>query len=229
MVEFPSNGGSARGYLAVPNGGSGPGVIVVQEWWGLHPQLMEVCDRLADEGFTALAPDLYHGDLAEHTEMDKAGELMGSLPMDRAARDMSSAVEFLTNHGAVTGDGLGVTGFCMGGGLSLVLGVIRADKVKAVVPYYGVLGYDDDGAPDWSQLNASVVGHYAENDDFFPIDKARALFDHLQGLGKDATLNVYPGTGHAFANDHDPLGTYNADAAQQAWGRTVSFFKEKLG
>src|SRR6187401_54152 len=100
MVEFPSNGNQARGYLAVPSGGSGPGVIVVQEWWGLHPQLMEVCDRLAGEGFTALAPDLYHGDLAEHDEMDRAAHLMTNLPMDRAAQDMAGAVDYIANHDA---------------------------------------------------------------------------------------------------------------------------------
>jgi carboxymethylenebutenolidase len=190
---------------------------------------MEVCDRLAGEGFTAFAPDLYHGDLAEHDEMDKAAELMNALPMDRCAVDMTGAVDFLANHDAVTGDGIGVTGFCMGGGLALVLGTLRPDKIKAIVPYYGVLGYDDPNAPDWSQLDASVLGHYGENDDFFPAEKAQALFDHLQGLGKDATLFVYPGTGHAFANNHDPLGTYDVAAAQQAWDRTVTFFREKLG
>src|SRR3954447_23270207 len=157
MVEFPcSNGTVARGYLAVPDRGSGPGIIVVQEWWGLHPQLMDVCDRLAGEGFTALAPDLYHGDLAEHDEMDKAGHLMSTLPMDRAARDMSGAVDFLAAHAAAAGDGLGVLGFCMGGGLSLVLGTLRPDRIKAVVPYYGVVGFDDEGAPDWSKLAAPV-------------------------------------------------------------------------
>jgi len=229
MVEFPcSNGSAARGYLAVPESGSGPGVIVVQEWWGLHPQLKDVCDRLAGEGFTALAPDLYHGDLAEHDEMDKAAHLMSTMPMDRAASDMTGAIDFLANHDAVASDHIGVTGFCMGGGLSLVLGCIRPDKVKAVVPYYGVLGYDDENAPDWSKLDASVMGHYAENDDFFPIDKARALFDHLQSIGKDATLYVYPNTGHAFCNDHNPLGTFDADAEAQAWGRTVTFLREKL-
>jgi carboxymethylenebutenolidase len=160
--------------------------------------------------------------------MDKAAHLMSTLPMDRCANDMTGAIDFIANHEAASGDAIGVTGFCMGGGLSLVLGTLRPDKVKAVVPYYGVLGYDDEGAPDWSRLDASVMGHYAESDDFFPIAKATALFDHLKGLGKDVTLFTYPGTGHAFANDHNPLGTYNEDAAQQAWGRTVTFLREKL-
>src|SRR6478672_13819680 len=101
-VEFPSNGGTAGGYLATPAGGSGPGVIVVQEWWGLNPQMKGVADQLADDGFVALAPDLYRGELAQHDEMDKAGQLMSSLPMDRAARDMTGAVDFLASHKAVS-------------------------------------------------------------------------------------------------------------------------------
>jgi len=89
MIEFAANGTTAGGYLAVPAAGVGPGVVVLQEWWGLVPQIKGVCDRMAAEGFTALAPDLYHGEFAEHTEMDKAGELMTGLPPERAARDMS--------------------------------------------------------------------------------------------------------------------------------------------
>ena len=229
MVEFKSNGDAARGYLAVPSSGSGPGVIVVQEWWGLNPQIKGVADRLAGEGFVALAPDLYRGELAEHDEMDKAGQLMTSLPMDRAARDMSGAVDYLADHSAVTGDGIGAIGFCMGGGLVLMLGCLRPDKVKAVVPFYGVVGFDDDNAPDWSKLEAPVQGHYAENDDFFPAAKAEALQEGLRGLGKDATVHVYTGCGHAFANEVDALGTYDAKAADEAYERALTFLHAQLG
>src|SRR5437867_1663984 len=121
MVEFTSNGNKASGYLARPSGGSGPGVVVVQEWWGLDSGIKEMADRLAAGGFTALAPDLYHGDVAGHQEMDKAAKLMQSLPPDRAARDMSGAVDFLASHDAVSGDQIGVVGFCMGGMLSFIL------------------------------------------------------------------------------------------------------------
>ena len=227
-VEFASNGGTAGGYLTRPASGSGPGVIVIQEWWGLNPQLKGVCDRLAGEGFTALAPDLYHGELAEHDEMDKAGHLMASMPMDRAARDLTGAVDFLAGHAAVSGNGIGVVGFCMGGGLALVLGTLRPDRIKAVVPYYGVVGFDDDGHPDWSTLEASVLGHYAEDDAWFPAEKATALAEGLQGLGKDVELFIYPGTGHAFANEKNPLGTYDEATAKVAWDRTVAFLREKL-
>src|SRR3954452_7642431 len=136
-VEFRSNGNMASGYLATPASGSGPGVLVIQEWWGLDSGIKAMADRLAASGFVALAPDLYHGELAGHTEMDKAGELMQSLPPDRAARDMSGAVDFLAGHSAVKGDGIGAIGFCMGGMLSLILSAIRPDKIKAVVPFYG--------------------------------------------------------------------------------------------
>jgi carboxymethylenebutenolidase len=229
MVDFKSNGDTARGYLAVPAGGSGPGVIAVQEWWGLNPQMKGVADRLAGAGFVALAPDLYRGELAEHDEMDKAGHLMTTLPMDRAARDMSGAVDFLAGHPAVTGDSIGAIGFCMGGGLVLMLGTLRPDKVKAIVPFYGVVGFDDANAPDWSKLDASVQGHYAEKDDFFPLAKAEALGEGLKGLGKDITVHVYPGTGHAFANESNALGTYDEKAATVAWDRAVSFLHSKLG
>src|SRR3954453_7297638 len=227
-VEFKSNGGTASGYLVPAVSGSGPGVIVVQEWWGLNPQIKHVCERLANEGFTALAPDLYHGELAEHDEMDKAGHLMSTLPMDRAARDMSGAVDFLAAHAAAAGDGLGVLGFCMGGGLSLVLGTLRPDRIKAVVPYYGVVGFDDDGAPDWSKLAAPVQGHYAANDGFFPTDKATALESGLRGLGKDATIHVYD-AGHAFCNENNALGTFDENLKEQAFARAFSFLHEQLG
>jgi len=228
MVEFASNGSTAGGYLSLPASGSGPGVIVVQEWWGLDPSLKGVADRLAGEGFVALAPDLYHGELAGHDEMDKAAELMTKLPMDRAARDMSGSVDYLADHAAVTANGIGVIGFCMGGGLALMLGTLRPDRIKAVVPYYGVLGFDDANAPDWSKLEAPVLGHYGEKDDFFPAERAQALETGLRGLGKSAELIVYADRGHAFASDHDALGTYHAEDSNTAWERTVQFLRDNL-
>src|SRR3954467_8775773 len=119
-VEFQSNGNTASGYLVTPAGGSGPGVIVVQEWWGLDSGIKEMAERLAAAGFVALAPDLYHGELAAHDEMDKAGQLMQSLPPDRAGRDMSGAVDYLAGLDSVRGDGIGVVGFCMGGMLAFI-------------------------------------------------------------------------------------------------------------
>src|SRR2546425_4346317 len=132
-VEFQSNGNTASGYLVRPPSGSGPGVIVIQEWWGLDPGIKDWAERLGQAGFVALAPDLYHGELAGHDEMGKAAQLMNSLPPDRAARDMSGAVDYLSKHPAVTSDGIGVVGFCMGGMLGFIIAANRPDKVKALV------------------------------------------------------------------------------------------------
>jgi carboxymethylenebutenolidase len=226
MIEFAVNGTNAGGYLAVPESGSGPGVLVLQEWWGLVPQIKGVCDRLAGEGFVALAPDLYHGEMAAHDEMDKAGHLMTSLPADRAARDMSGAITFLLDHDAVTGAKAGVVGFCMGGMLALMITAIEGDRVGAAAPFYGApLG--DDG-PDWSGLTAKVEGHFAANDDFFPPDAVTALGETLRGMGKDVTFHVYDGTGHGFTNEEDPLGSYDVAATATAWNRAVELLRSTL-
>ena len=153
MVEFASNGGTAKGYLA---DGGGPGIVVIQEWWGLVPHVQDVAERFAAEGFTALAPDLYHGE--EATEPDEAGKLMMAMNIEEAAKDMSGAVDFLrerTGH-----DSVGVVGFCMGGGLALVLACLRPDAVKAVAPFYGVIPWPS-AQPDWTRLDAKVEGHFA--------------------------------------------------------------------
>src|SRR5882762_8684416 len=133
-IEFRSNGSVASGYLAKPPAGSGPGVLVIQEWWGLDAGIKEMADRLAAEGFVALAPDLYHGELAAHDEMDKAGHLMSSLPPDRAARDMGGAVDYLLGRDDTSGAAVGVIGFCMGGMLTLLLAAGQGDKIGAAVP-----------------------------------------------------------------------------------------------
>jgi carboxymethylenebutenolidase len=225
-VEFSVNGATARGYLAAPEAGAGPGVVVLQEWWGLVPQIEGVCDRLATEGFVALAPDLYHGEIAEHTEMDKAGALMEALPPDRAARDMSGAIDFLRAHPGTSSDRVGVIGFCMGGMLALMIAALAGDRVAAAVPFYGApLG---EGGPDWSGLTAKVEGHFAENDDYFPPEAIRQLESTLRGMGKDVTFHFYPGTGHAFANEEDPVGTYDEASATLAWERAIAHLRGNL-
>lgn len=227
MVEFASNGSTARGYLARPAGGSGPGVIVVQEWWGLDSGTIEMTDRLAAAGFVALAPDLYHGELAEHTEIDKAGELMAKLPIDRATRDMSGAVDFLAEHDSTTGDGIGVMGFCMGGMLTFLLAVDRPDRVKAAVPFYGFPTGDDQ--PDYSRITAVIRGHMADHDDFFPPEAARELEAELQRLGVDAELTVYPDSRHAFMAPHNALGTQNQELYDLIWPQATEFLHDQLG
>ncbi len=226
-IQFASNGSTAAGYLATPAVTPAPGVLVVQEWWGLVPQIKGVADRLAGEGFVALAPDLYHGDIAEHTEMDRAAELMNALPLDRAARDMNAAIDTLLGHPAVSGYAVGAVGYCMGGMLTLVLAAQQGDRVGAAVPYYGApLG---ESAPDWSGLTAPVLGHFAERDDFFPLPAVRELEATLRGMGKDVTFDVYPGRGHAFCNEFNPLGTHDEQATEAAWAKTVAFLREHLG
>ncbi len=226
MISFPVNGTEADGYLSTPDGGSGPGLLVVQEWWGLDPALKASCDRLAGEGFVALAPDLYHGDLAEHTEMDKAAELMNTLPPDRAARDMSGAIDHLLGLDAVTGDRVGVVGFCMGGLLALMISAQEGDRVAATVPFYGApLG---EGEPDWSGLTAKVQGHFAESDDFFPPDAVMDLESRLTAMGKDVDFTVHAGTGHAFASGHNALGTKDDAASATAWSSALAFLKANL-
>jgi carboxymethylenebutenolidase len=222
MVTF----GDSRGYLAVPASGNGSGVIVLQEWWGLVPQIKGCCDRLAEEGLVALAPDLYHGDLAQHDEMDKAAHLMSTMPMDRAARDMGAAVDYLRTHPAVLSSKVGILGFCMGGMLTLVLAAQEGDKIGAAAPFYGApLG---ESAPDWSNLTAPVRGHFAENDDFFPPVAIKELEDQLLDMGKDVEFVVHPGTGHAFCNEENALGTYNPDITAQTWRSTVGFLRDRL-
>jgi carboxymethylenebutenolidase len=226
MIDFKSNGERAGGYLALPEGRRGPGVIVVQEWWGLDSGIKEMADRLAAAGFVALAPDLYHGELAEHTEMDKAGELMTALPADRAARDMSAAVDYLADHDATTNDGIGVMGFCMGGLLTFVLAALRPDRIAAAVPFYGFPTGDDQ--PNYRDIDAAIQGHMAEHDDFFPPEAAKALEAELKALGKDVTITVHEGAGHAFMAPHNALGTQNQELYDKIWPQATAFLHEHL-
>jgi len=226
-VEFPSNGSTAGGYLARAPEGAGPGLIVLQEWWGLDSYIKGVCDDLANEAFTALAPDLYHGEIAKHTEMDKAAELMNSLPPDRAGRDMGASVTYLLGHESVRGHNVGVVGFCMGGMLTWLVAAQEGDRVGAAVAYYGYP--QGDAEPDWSNLTAPVLVHLAEKDDFFAPAGFEPLAEKLKGMGKDVTEHLYPGTGHAFCNEENALGTYDSDAERQAWVRTLEFLRKHLG
>jgi carboxymethylenebutenolidase len=225
-VTFESHGEQVEGYLAMPASGAGPGLLVLQEWWGVVPQIKRCADRLAAEGFVALVPDLYRGEIAEHTEMDKAAQLMTTLPPDRAARDMGGAVDYLIAHEATTGKAIGAIGFCMGGLMTLLVAAQQGDKIAAAAPFYGApLG---DGGPDWSGLTAVVRGHFAETDDFFPPEAVKALEADLQKLGKDVEFKVYPGTGHAFCNEENPIGTHNEEAAEESWRAAVAFLKENV-
>jgi carboxymethylenebutenolidase len=222
-VTFPSNGGQAHGYLAKPSGGKGPGVIVIQEWWGLDDHIAGICDRLAQEGFVALAPDLFGGKVAHDT--DEAGTYMQELPVEQAAKDLGGAVDYLLDDEDVTSRTVGAIGFCMGGGFVLMLATQQGERVSAAVPFYGV----GPGVPDtFTGLTADVQGHYGEQDGFYPVDQAREQEQQLQREGQGTTEFFYYPAGHAFHNDQDKMGTYDAESARLAWSRTVQFLRDKV-
>ncbi|MFJ7300398.1 dienelactone hydrolase family protein [Streptomyces sp. NPDC099088] len=220
-VTFPSAGGTAHGYLALPPSGSGPGVIVIQEWWGLTDHIADVTDRLAAEGFVALAPDLYGGNVAHDSE--EAFRMMQELPVARGVERLSGAVDHLLGLPEVTSDTVASVGFCMGGGF--VLQQAAADpRVSAAVPFYGVIQGE---LPDFSGLAARILGHYGEEDNSIPLenlDRLREAIEAQSGIVPD--LRVHP-AGHAFFNDRRP--SYDAKSAEQAWASTLAFLHEQLG
>ncbi len=222
-VTFPANGSTAHGYLALPPSGSGPGVVVIQEWWGLTSHVADVADRLATEGFVALAPDLFGGSTTH--DATEAGQLMQDLPVQRAARDLGGAVDYLLAHDAVIGPKVGAVGFCMGGGFVLVLAAQQGDKIGAAVPFYGVLGEE---YPGFENLTAPVLGHFGEQDGMATPDVVRELAATIEAQsGRRPDFRLYP-AGHAFFNDENLIGTYDPEQAAEAWDATISFLNEHL-
>lgn len=225
LVQFQANGRTASGYLAIPRAGRGfqpgPGVIVIQEWWGLVDHIKDVCDRFADAGFVALAPDVYHGQTTKSP--DEAGKLMMALRIDEAEQDISGAIQYLLDHDAVTGDKVGIVGFCMGGALSLYAATRNAN-IGACVVFYGI---HPNVKPDLPNLSAPVLGIYAEKDGFVTPDVVHKLEQELKSLGKQVETHIYPQTDHAFFNDTRPE-VYNAEASADAWQRTIDFLRQHL-
>jgi len=223
-VEFQANGGTAPGYLANPESGSGPGVVVLQEWWGLEDHIRDICDRFAAEGFFALAPDLYRGETTE--QPDEAEQKMMAMSMDQAEKDMRGAVDYLASRDGVTGDGVGAVGFCLGGGLAVWAATVNP-KVDAVVTYYYVMPH---GKPDLSKIDAPVLGHFGTADEMVSVDDAQGLGKEIsEATGQPVEFEYYEGAGHAFFNDTNRLGTYDEGAAKKSWQRTVDFLGSKLG
>ena len=221
LVQFPFADGNTGGYLSEPEKGSGPGVVVIQEWWGLVDHIKDVCDRFAAEGFVALAPDLYHGKTTKSP--DEAGKLMMALRIDEAEKDLSAAVEYLSTLDSTTSEKIGVVGFCMGGALSLYTAT-KNPNIGACVVFYG--GHPNV-KPDLPNLHAPVLGLYAGKDGFVTPDSVHELERQLKSLGKQIEVKIYPGADHAFFNDTRPE-VYNAEAAADAWGRTVEFLRRNL-
>jgi carboxymethylenebutenolidase len=220
-VEFEANGASARGYLAEPEG-EGPGLVVLGEWWGLDDDVRRIVDSFAQEGFLTLAPDLYGGKTTE--EPDEAQKQLMAMKMDEAEKDMRGAVEYVLAHDKCDGT-VGSVGFCAGGGLS-IWAAASNPKIGAAVTYYYVMPH---GKPDFSNIDAPVLGHFGTSDDFISEQDAKALQQELQVAGVDAAFEFYEGAGHAFANEHDRLGTYHHEHAATAWTKTVDFLKRHLG
>jgi carboxymethylenebutenolidase len=221
-IEFPTNAGAAPGYLAAPVAGHGPATIVLQEWWGLDEHIRSVCDRLAAEGFFALAPDLFRGETT--TQPSEAEQKTMALSMDQAERDMCGAADFLTSQPGVEGPGVGSVGFCLGGGLSL-WAAASCPQITAAVTYYYVMPH---GKPDFSKIKGPVLGHFGTADDFISHDEAEALESELRDAGVDVKFHYYEGAGHAFFNDTNRLGTHDAEIAQTSWEQTLSFLRAAL-
>lgn len=219
------DGAPVDGYLANPAMLEGaPAIVVIQEWWGLNEQIIGVADRLAECGYIALVPDLYRGKTT--VEEEEAHHLMGSLDFESAiTQDITGAVDYLENFS----DKVGVTGFCMGGALTL-LALNAIPKFSAGVVWYG---FPPAEALDASNFNAPVIGHWATQDVFFSIDSVDQLEEKLRNAGVDVTFHRYLAH-HAFANETAVgsgriAGTqYDSAWAQQAWDRTLTFFGKTL-
>ena len=219
MVEFPTNGQTTQSYLATPIQGKGPGVLVLQEWWGLVGHIKNVCDRFAAEGFAALAPDLYHGKTAN--EPDEAGKLLMALNIAQAEKDLRGASRFLAQHSSTTK--IGAVGFCMGGQLALFAATLDP-TVGACVNFYGI---HPNVKPDYAKLSGPVLGLFAEKDQFVNPSVARHVGVEIKAAGKQSEIHIYPGVDHAFFND-ERADVYNKAAAEDAWKRTLAHFRAHL-
>jgi carboxymethylenebutenolidase len=212
-----------RAYLAVPEGGTGPGVLVLHAWWGLTPVFTDVCERLAAAGFVALAPSLFPGGATAATIAE--AEVLRDAHDEAAAEvevTMQAAADQLRGLPAVTSTQIGVIGFSLGAYWALHLSQVRPDNVGAVVTIYGT----DDG--DYDTARAAYLGHFAEHDEFEPLEAVRALEAKIRAAGREVTFHVYPGTGHWFVEPNQPE-VYDAAAAELVWERTLAFLEAHLG
>jgi carboxymethylenebutenolidase len=220
-VEYPgSDGATLMGYLAQPAGeGSWPAVIVIQEWWGLNEHIKDVTRRFAAEGFVALAPDLYHGVVV--SEPNEARKLVMELDTPAAVGEIRSAVDYLQAQDFVAGAKVGITGFCMGGGLTLQTALVE-DDLGAAVPFYG----SPLSAVDAARVTAPLQGHYGSEDGGIPVSAVKTMEEGLDAAGIPNEIYVYEGAQHAFFND--TRSSYDPEAAAQAWERTLTWFREYL-
>lgn len=208
------------GYLALPTASRGLGVLVLHAWWGLTGFVRQVCDRLAGEGFCALAPDLYHG--ATAATIDEAKKLRNHMDREAAQAEIGAALDGLLRHPAVQGAHVAVMGFSLGANYALWLADRRPKDVAAVVVFYGTSGIR------FRKAQAAFLGHFAEQDPYEPRDSVQQLEDRLRSAGRDVSFHVYPGTGHWFFEQDRP-DAYDAGAAGLAWQRTIAFLSATLG
>ena len=225
MKVFQVDGKTFNGYLAEPPHGSGPGVLVLHAWWGLTEPFQQVCNQLAQAGFVALAPDLYHGKTTASVE--EAEALVGALNHheERVRGDIAGSVQVLRQHEAThLSDGRGklaIIGFSLGGAYALDMSINLAEEIGAVVTFYASYpGLDYSGA------NAAYLCHFAEDDPFEPAESVAEMEQELRAAGKQATFYTYPGTKHWFFEENRP--EYDAEAARLAWERTTQFLHERL-
>lgn len=221
IVTFPANGRTAEGYLTIPPSGAGAGVLVLQEWWGLVDHIIDVTDRLAAEGFVALAPDLFHGKKTKSP--NEAEKLFMALNIGETSKDLRGAADSLLGMDEVEPGKVGVVGFCMGGQLALYAACEYPDRISAVVDFYGV---HPNVKPRVAQLDAPLLAHFATRDTNVPVERAHAFVEGLRDAGKDVEAHFYEAD-HAFFNDARPE-VHDADAARLAWDRTVDFFRRTL-
>ena len=220
-VDFRANGHITSGHLAAPPSGTGPAVIVIQEYWGLVPHIVDVCERFAAAGFVALAPDLYHGAVAKSP--DAAGKLYMALNIDQAGKDMRGAADHLLAHPAVFDVTAGIVGFCMGGQLALYAGAEYPGRFSAVVDFYGM---HPNVRIDPARVRVPVLGHFGAHDKSFPESQVRALAHAVEAAGGSFMVHFYD-AGHAFFNDARPA-VYSQENAMLAWDRTLTFLKEHV-
>lgn len=221
-IAFPTNGSSTPGYLAQPlTPGDFPGVIVIQEWWGLNPHIKDVTERLARAGYVALAPDLYHGKVT--TEPDEARKLAMALERERAVAEILAAARFLQSLESVPSKKVGVMGFCMGGGLAASAAAESAGELGAAVMFYG----RPLDPVDTTKLQVPLLGLFGELDQGIPVNSVRAFASELQVHGKIHEIHIYPGAPHAFFNDSRPH-IYHAEAAADAWEKVLAWFRRYL-
>jgi carboxymethylenebutenolidase len=220
-VTFPVNGVEGSGYLARPaDGQAHPGVIVIQEWWGMDGHIKDIAERFAREGFVALAPDLYHGAVA--TEPDEARKLVMGMNRERALADLKGALEHLLAQDDVAPKKAGVIGFCMGGAMTLAL-ACESPKVAAGAPFYAGMM---PGADRLKNVQAELFCAFGADDAGIPLENVRNFEANLKDLGKKAEVKVYEGAPHSFFND--TKSSYRPDAAADAWQQSLALFKRVL-